>query len=208
MHMRVGVIAAVALVAVLGVVAWVNNREHPQSAAPPEPEAAATAPEAGGPAPQVAAPAASDPGIAWDVPKGWLAQIESGMRLATYIVPGAAKGDDAECAVHYFGPGAGGGVEMNLDRWTTEFESQQKKRIDRREIAGMKVAVLAMTGTFAGHSMRTDTGAPGPRKDWGLLGAIVQGPQGDVFFKLTGPAATVDAAAKPFDAMLGSLRKK
>ena len=38
-----------------------------------------------------------------------------------------------------------------------------------------------------------------------MLGAIIDGPQGMVFFKLTGPQAAVTAAAKDFDAMLASL---
>jgi hypothetical protein len=50
--------------------------------------------------------------------------------------------------------------------------------------------------------------ATGEKPDWALLGAIVNGPNGDVFFKLTGPAVTVNAAAKEFDGMLGSMRRK
>ena len=38
------------------------------------------------------------------------------------------------------------------------------------------------------------------------LGAIVEGPEGLVFFKLTGPAATVRSASAEFDAMLHSLK--
>ena len=44
--------------------------------------------------------------------------------------------------------------------------------------------------------------------DHELLGAIVEGPAGSVFFKLTGPAATVNAATAGFERMLASLRKK
>src|SRR5690349_285496 len=112
--MRTGVIVAVVLIAVLGLVAWMNNRERPQGAAavpsPPEETTEPSAPDE----PQISPPTSADPGVTWTVPKGWLTQIEGQMRLATYIVPGAAPGDDAECAVFHFGPGAGGGVEMNL----------------------------------------------------------------------------------------------
>ena len=45
----------------------------------------------------------------------------------------------------------------------------------------------------------------GTKPGWRLLGAIVQGPHGPVFFKLTGPAATVGRAEHDFDAMLASL---
>src|SRR5512144_816054 len=110
MNMRTGVVVAVVVVAVLGLVAWMNNRERPPAAAAPPPEETT---EPATPAePQISPPTATDPGLTWTVPKGWLTQIEGQMRLATYIVPGTAPGEDAECAVFYFGPGAGGGVEM------------------------------------------------------------------------------------------------
>jgi hypothetical protein len=205
MQMRTGVIVAVVLVALLGLVAWMNNRERPQSAAPPAPDATG---EPSGPAEsQISPPTATDPGITWTVPKGWLTELGAPMRVATYIVPGAGQGNDAECAVYYFGPGAGGGVEMNVQRWQDEFESVEKHDLKQRTVSGVDVARLSVTGTFSGHTMRTDAAAS-PHPHWGLLGAIAQGPQGDVFFKLTGPAATVDAAGGKFDAMLASIRVK
>jgi hypothetical protein len=39
------------------------------------------------------------------------------------------------------------------------------------------------------------------------VGAIVEAPEGNVFFKLTGPAKTVQAARPAFDKMLQSVRK-
>ena len=41
-----------------------------------------------------------------------------------------------------------------------------------------------------------------------LLGAIVDAPEGAVFFKLTGPSATVAAAEKDFDSMISSIQKQ
>ena len=205
MNMRTGVVVAVVLVAVLGLVAWMNNRERPPGAAAPPPEETT---EPATPAdPQISPPTVTDPGITWTVPKGWLTQIEGQMRVATYIVPGGSPGQDAECAVFYFGPGAGGGVEMNLQRWESEFESVENRDAKTRTVAGIAIATLALSGTYSGHTMRTDA-ATGPHEHWALRGAIAQGPQGDVFFKLTGPAATVVAAAPRFDALLASIRAK
>jgi hypothetical protein len=47
------------------------------------------------------------------------------------------------------------------------------------------------------------TGAPKP--GYRLLGAIVEGPQGSIFFKFTGPAKTVAQNQTAFDAMLASI---
>jgi hypothetical protein len=155
---------------------------------------------------EVAAPEAADPGLVWDVPKGWTIDLAQGMRIATYLIP-AAGGAGAECAVYYFGPGQGGGVAANLERWLGEFQPLDKH--DTRKLAprGIPITRIAASGTYVAHSMKSRASA-GEKPDWALLGGIVNGPQGDVFFKLTGPRAKVNGAAKEFDAMLGSMRKR
>jgi hypothetical protein len=47
----------------------------------------------------------------------------------------------------------------------------------------------------------------GKKPDYRLLAAIVEAPGGLIFFKLTGPAATVGAAQADFDGLLASLAK-
>jgi hypothetical protein len=62
-------------------------------------------------------------------------------------------------------------------------------------------------GTYLnpGGGMMTSQGKkPGYR----LLGAIVEAPQGRVFFKMTGPAATVAAARAAFDGLVASIVKE
>ena len=41
-----------------------------------------------------------------------------------------------------------------------------------------------------------------------MLWAIVEGPKGALFFKLTGPSGTVGPAKKEFEGLLSSLKKK
>ena len=46
------------------------------------------------------------------------------MRAATYSIdPVGADGGVAECIVNYFGPGQGGGVDANIERWKGQFRS-------------------------------------------------------------------------------------
>jgi hypothetical protein len=45
----------------------------------------------------------------------------------------------------------------------------------------------------------------GKKEKFRLLGAIVEAPQGSVFFKFTGPANTVAAAEEEFDELIESL---
>src|SRR5262249_14770457 len=66
---------------------------------------------------------------------------------------------------------------------------------------------LDLSGTFKGGGQMM--GQPSaPKAGYRLLGAIVAGPEGDVFFKLTGPAKTVAAAQDEFQAVLKSLEPR
>jgi len=65
-----------------------------------------------------------------------------------------------------------------------------------QSLGGMKVTTIHLEGTFqTGMAM----GASVPKEDYGMLGAIVEGPRGSVFFKMTGPKETVRTAAPGFD---------
>jgi len=199
---RILVAAAVVAAVVFGLLAWRQNSAKVEESGAPAASAPATETEA----PQIAmdAPHGGEIGVDWVVPKSWVNQVGSGMRYATYVVPGADTQNDAECAVYYFGPGQGGGVDANLDRWSGEFEKIARQDNKRREINGLKVATISLTGTFGGHAMKPGE-ASGPKPSWGMLGAIVTGPNGDVFFKLTGPATTIDKAKPAFEELLSSL---
>ena len=111
--------------------------------------------------------------------------------------------NDAECAVFYFGPGQGGTVDENIDMWASQFDGSPNPKRTVRTVAGMKITRVEIDGAYLspGADMKPQGNKPGYK----MLSAIVQGPQGQVFFKFTGPAATVKAAAKDFDALLSSM---
>jgi len=205
MSLRIVVILAIIAIAALAIVAW--NANTVRNPAPTD-ASGENAPMPGGAGPGDAeAPPPADPGVAWNVPEPWTTDLAQGMRLATYVIPAPKGGVAAECAVYYFGPGQGGGVDANLERWIGEFQTLEKHEIVKRDAGGIKVTSVEARGTYVAHSMRTAE-QPGEKPGWALLGAVAEGPQGDIFFKLTGPAATVSAAASDFDRMLGSMRKK
>jgi len=154
------------------------------------------------------AQAESAGGIQWAAPAGWKSEGARPMRAATYRAP-AAPGDkeDGECAVFYFGPGQGGGVEDNLKRWIAQFENTQgEPKRARQTINGLNVTTIDLAGTY--------TGAGGPmaaakasKPGYRLLGGIVEAPQGPVFFKFTGPVKTVAAQQGAFQGLLKSVRR-
>jgi hypothetical protein len=152
-------------------------------------------------------------GVTWTAPAEWTAQPERPMRTATYSIP-AAKGDSeaAELAVFYFGEGKGGGVDANVKRWVSQFKKADGSSLEKEvkpkqeQIAGFPVTLVDVKGTY--HGGGPMMGPTTPKPGFRLLGAIVENPNGALFFKLTGPEKTVAAAEKSFRKMLEGMKKK
>jgi hypothetical protein len=147
-------------------------------------------------------------GLSWTVPKGWIDAPASSMRVATYRTP-AAPGDKegGEVAVFYFGPGQGGGVDANVDRWFAQMTPEpgpKKPSRSQIKVGSIPVTLCTTEGTYTG-AMGMGT-ASAPEKGFALEGAIAEGPQGPVFFKLTGPKKSVEKAKAGFEALVKSLR--
>ncbi|MCA1580680.1 MAG: hypothetical protein LC796_04665 [Acidobacteria bacterium] len=145
-------------------------------------------------------------GVRWLVPAGWTAQPPRQMRAATYSIPAKAGGEPGECGVFYFGQRQGGSASENIERWGTQFEGAPPPATAVETVDGMRVHRAQTSGTYlspGGPMMQSQGKKPGYR----LMGAIVEGPQGLVFFKCTGPAAAISAAQPAFDSLVRSLKK-
>jgi len=146
-------------------------------------------------------------GLRWTMPARWTVAPPKPMRMATYTLPaGSGGGEPGECGVFFFGKGQGGSVDDNLARWEKQFEGGPAPKRSEKTVHGFKVHLLEASGTYLA------TGGPmmqpqGKKMGWSLRGAIVEAPDGLVFFKCIGPDAVVKAAAKEFDDLLGSLSK-
>jgi len=151
-------------------------------------------------------------GLTWTLPASWSVEAPRAMRVATYAIP-AAAGDTpgAECAVYHFGAGQGGTVDANLDRWIGQFQPLSASKRWTRVVGGIRVNLVDVAGTYTAHGGGMGGGMGGTPSNlpgWRLLGAIAEGRQGSVFFKLAGPAKTVAAAKRDFEAMVGSLQSE
>ena len=141
-------------------------------------------------------------------PPAWTwVPVNSTMRKAQLHVadPANPTGPGVDVVFFHFGEGQGGGVEANITRWLNQFEEkgdQLKSTTESADVKGTKVTrVRVASGTFS-------SGMPGgpttPMTDYGLDGAILESPQGDVFIKMTGPSNLVKSAASDFEAMIQS----
>ena len=148
------------------------------------------------------------------VPAGWVEQApSSSMRKAQFTLPRAnGDGEDGELVVFYFGPGQGGSVEANIDRWVGQFgqpdgsSSKDKAKTSKSEVAGMPVTLVEVTGTYQAPIM---PGAPERHNSPGyrLLAAVVETSDGPWFFKLVGPEKTIAKWSDSFDHFIKSIRK-
>ena len=146
-------------------------------------------------------------GIRWTTPAKWTVADPKPMRKATYVIPPSGPGVEAgECGVFFFGKGQGGSVDENLDRWAKQFEGAAAPKRSESSVHGLKVHRMDLSGTYlapGGPMMQSQ----GKKAGWRLSGAIVEAPEGLVFFKCVGPDATIQAAAKDIDALIQSVTK-
>jgi hypothetical protein len=131
------------------------------------------------------------------------------MRAAQYTIEGEPR---AELTVFYFGQGQGGGVDENITRWLGQLnqsdgsDTVKKAKRSERKVGSFTVYLVEAEGAYAGGMGMPGAAAPEAIADAELLGAIADGPQGAVFFKLVGPKEAIERARPAFDAMISSLR--
>jgi hypothetical protein len=109
--------------------------------------------------------------LRWTAPAGWKAEAARPMRAATYsIVPVPGDQGIAECVVNYFGPGQGGGVEANIERWQGQMIGPDGKpapaKVDKRAVGGVAMTIIDASGAYAGMGgpmMASQKAVPGYR---------------------------------------------
>jgi hypothetical protein len=133
------------------------------------------------------------------------------MRAATYpVAPAAGDHEGGECVVYYFGRGQGGPVQANIQRWESQFTNASGQpapaKIVKRTVHGLPVTTIDVTGTYSGMGgpLATQTTV---KKDYRLLGAIIEGPEGNIFIKFAAPARTMAANQSNFERLLDSFEK-
>ena len=136
----------------------------------------------------------------------------SPMRLKQFTIPG--KAGEAELVIFFFGQGQGGDTAANIDRWKKQFTPPAGKTLeDVSKVSTLKVAgkgakatVLDVSGTYMFKAAPMAPGPGEPRPNSRMLAAVLETPKGNYYLKLTGPAKTVEAARKPFEAWVRAFK--
>ena len=152
-----------------------------------------------------AAPATFKVGeLAFTRPAAWeWIEVTSPMRKAQLRVTDPATKETADVSFFDFGPGPGS-PQANVDRWINQFEESRDKlkpQISETTIGGRKVTYVQAQGTYKGAM---PGGPPKSTPHYGLMAAIIEGKDSNVFVKLTGPAALTEKATADFKKMVES----
>ena len=148
-------------------------------------------------------------GISFETPKAWRRQAPSSpMRAAEFAIPGAGDSKDGLLSVYYFGRSSGGSVADNIERWKGQFQdptgATPAGAVRNVHENGLAISVVTTEGAY---SSGTAMGAPSaPEPDSALWGAIIEGPQGNVFLKITGPKKTIERSTPDFEKLLSTIR--
>lgn len=153
-------------------------------------------------------------GITFRPPSDWKDLGPSGMRKADYTYgPVEGDKDSATVSVFYFGPDFGGGVMDNIERWIGQMtmpngENPHTAAVQNSFIVdGMTVHMVQIAGTFNASMGGPMSGSVEAMPGYKMAAAVLEGPEGNIFFKLTGPDKTADQMITGFDAMLHAIKK-
>ena len=141
------------------------------------------------------------------VPKTWTSRPPaSKMRLAEFVA--GAKGG-AEVIVYSFGPGQGGTVDANLERWKSQFSNPDGKPVTEKVTRG-KAGTFPMTvaeyqGTYA-RGIGAGSAAQDALPNHILIAAIVETPKGSLIFQMFGPKAAAAAQREAYLSFVKSIK--
>jgi hypothetical protein len=96
-----------------------------------------------------------------------------------------------------------------MDRWKGQFTgpggAPAVPKIAKIAVHGLPVTTIDVSGAYSG--MAGPGVAPVAAPAYRLLGAIIEGPGGNIFIKFTGPAKTMAANQAKFQQMVDSFDK-
>ncbi len=145
------------------------------------------------------------------IPAKWkIEKVESPARGGQWQVPPLKPGNDGgEVIAFYFGPGVGGSPKENVEAWVgTMFTADGHPaayEVKNRETNGFKISQVVMFGTY-NEVVSLPGIPPQPRSNYGLLGAVVENPQGNIYWRFTGPEALITANLPLFSKVIDSVK--
>ncbi len=130
------------------------------------------------------------------------------MRKAQFRIRNRAGAADGVAMFFHFGPGRGGSAADNINRWFSHFTEPRaalQARVEHITVDGGPRHLFFARGTFRAAGQG---GKPVALADYGLLAAMLESPEGDVFVRLVAPGRLAEGARDQFRRMITSARAR
>jgi hypothetical protein len=151
-------------------------------------------------------------GVTFTPPSTWKDLGPTGMRNANYTFgPVSGDKDSATMAIFYFGQGQGGDPKSNIERWIGQMQMpdgsdpHSHATTQEAKVGDYPIHWVQVNGTYMSGGMMG--GAPTPKEQYMMAAAVVEAPQGSIFFKLTGPEKSASQMVEEFKTALLGIKK-
>ncbi len=148
--------------------------------------------------------------LKFTIPSKWrIEPVESPARGGQWRVPPLhGAGEGGEVVVFYFGKGVGGTAKENIEAWIgTMFNAEGNPaaaEVKHHETGGLKISQVVLFGTY--NQVVSMPGVPPKTKaNYGLLGAVIENPQGNIYWRFTGPEPLITANLPLFNKVIDSV---
>ena len=140
-------------------------------------------------------------GLKSTTPAGWTEEKPSNtLRVKQFRLP-KAEGDKADADLGISHVPGGGSLEDNVKRWKGMFAPPEGKKIDdvfkvdKMKVGDVNIHYVDVHGTYKGSSFEKIE----PKPNYRMLMVVFESKNGPYYFRLVGPAKTVEAHKKGFD---------
>jgi hypothetical protein len=141
-------------------------------------------------------------GLKSSTPAAWVEEKPSNtFRLKQFKLPRVGEDkEDALMLVISLG-GTGGSVEDNLKRWKSQFtppagkSADEAAKVETLKVSGVTATYLDIQGTYTAPPFEKMP----PKKDYRMLAVFWDSKTGPYFFRVVGPARTVEHYKKGFE---------
>jgi hypothetical protein len=148
--------------------------------------------------------------LKFTIPSKWkIEPVESPARGGQWRIPPLhGGGEGGEVVVFYFGPGIGGSAKENIEAWKRLFNAEgfpAADKVKEHKTGGFTISQVVIFGTY--NRVVSLPGVPPEAKsNYGLLGAVIENPQGNIYWRFTGPEPLITANLPLFNKVIDSVK--
>lgn len=151
-------------------------------------------------------------GLEFTMPPKWLAvPAENGSRAGQWKIlpPHGSTSEAGEVVALFFGPGKGGNAKPSIAAWTGMMSDAEghpaSAETKVHQASGDKISQVEVFGIYS-QPVAFAGMPPVMKSNYGLIGTVVENPQGNIYWKFTGPEPLIAANLPLFNQMIDSMK--